>query len=95
MHFKSNYRQDNTLQITYQEKEVQEVNNTKFLRLGLDNYITWKTHIGIILTKLSRVCYITRSLHFLNDLSTIKTIYYAYFHAIMEYGTIFWELLTE
>jgi hypothetical protein len=39
-HFKSNHRQDSTLQITHQGQEVQEVNKIKFLGLGLDKYIT-------------------------------------------------------
>jgi hypothetical protein len=56
MHFKSNHHQDSTLQITHKGQEVQEVNNLKFLGLRLDKYITWKTHVDVILAKLSRAC---------------------------------------
>jgi hypothetical protein len=69
---------------------VKEVVDTKFLGLGLDNHMKRKTHIDLILPKLSRACYIIRSMYFLSDISTLKVIYYAYFHAIMEYGVIFW-----
>jgi hypothetical protein len=50
----------------------------------------WKTHIDLILPKLSRACYVIRSMYLINDISTLNMIYYAYFHAIMEYGIIFW-----
>jgi hypothetical protein len=54
----------------------------------------WKTHIDLILPKLNRACYVVRSMYILNDISTLKVIYYAYFHTIMEYGIIFWGKLS-
>jgi hypothetical protein len=69
---------------------VKEAADTKFLRLDLHNHMTWKTHIDLILPKLSSTCYIIRSTYFLNDICTLKVIYYAYFHTIMGYGIIFW-----
>ena len=89
LHFKSNYLQSSAIQISCQGKTVKEVVGTKFLGLGLDNHMKWKTHVDLILPKLSRACYVIRSMYFLNDISTLKVIYYAYFHATMEYG-IFW-----
>jgi hypothetical protein len=62
---------------------VKEVVDTKFLGFGLDNHMKWKTHIDLILPKLSRACYVIRSMYFLNDISTLKVVYYAYFHAMV------------
>jgi hypothetical protein len=91
MYCTSNYLQSSAIQISYQGKTVKVVVDTKFLGLGLENHMKWKTHIDLILLpKLSRACYVIRSMYFLNDTSTLKVIYYVYFHTIMEYGFIFW-----
>jgi hypothetical protein len=90
LHFKSIYLQSSAIQISYHGKTVKKIADTKFLGLGLDNHMKWKTHIDLILPKLSRACYVIRFMYFLRDISTLKVIYYAYFHAIMEYGIIFW-----
>jgi len=52
--------------------------------------MSWKTHIDAILPKLSLACFALRSLKPYVSLLTLKAIYYAYFHAIMSYGGIFW-----
>ena len=66
----------------------------KLLGLDLDHHMNWKTHIDKIIPKLSRACYIirsvyARSVYFLIDVSTFTKIYYAYFHSVMKYGIIF------
>jgi hypothetical protein len=90
LHFKSNYLQHSTIQISCHRKKVKEVVDTKLLGLGRDNCMKYKTHIDLILLKLSRACYLIRSMYFLSDISTFKVIYYAYFHTTEEYGIIFW-----
>ena len=52
--------------------------------------MTWKTHIDAILPKLSSACFAVRSIKPYVSHQTLKTIYYAYFHAILSYGVIFW-----
>ena len=52
--------------------------------------MTWKTQIDAILPKLSSACFAMRSVKPYVSHQTLKAIYYAYFHAIMSYGIIFW-----
>ena len=70
--------------MSYHETNVKQAIHTKFLGLN------WKTHIHKVITKLSRACYVIGFVYFLNVISTFKTIYYAYFHSVIEYGIIFW-----
>ena len=42
-----------TLQIGYKEKYSEEIVNTKFLGLQIDNHINWKNHIEQMIQKLS------------------------------------------
>jgi hypothetical protein len=83
MHFSSNHLQDNIVQISCEGKEIKEVINIKFLGLGLDNHMKWKTHIDLIIAQLSRTCYVIIRMHFLSDISTLKMIHYVYFHSIL------------
>ena len=52
--------------------------------------LTWNTHIYGILPKLSSACFAICLVKPYVSQQTLKAIYYAYFHAIMKYGVIFW-----
>ena len=52
--------------------------------------MTWKPQIDAILPKLSSACFAIRSVKPYVSHQTLKAIYYAYFHAIMSFGIIFW-----
>jgi hypothetical protein len=74
-----------TLSIGYNDKCIEEKVNTKFLGLQIDNHLNWKNHIDQLVPKLNGACYADRSmLH----ISTLKSIYFAYFHSLMKYGII-------
>jgi hypothetical protein len=57
--------------------------------------MNWKKHVAKILPKLSRACYAVKAMHPFSSLNTLKMIYFAYFHTIIQYGIIFWENSTE
>jgi hypothetical protein len=78
-----------TLTIGYQDRYIEEVVNTTFLGVHLDNHLNWNNHIDQIIPKLSAACYAVREMyHFLNE-NTLKSIYFVYFHRIVKYGVIF------
>jgi hypothetical protein len=60
------------------------------LRLELDKNISWKNYVQKILPKLRNACYLARRMHPCCKSNTLKMIYFAYFHAVLEYGIIFW-----
>jgi hypothetical protein len=78
------------LTIGYKDKFIEEVVNTKFLGIHLDNRLNWKDHIDQIIPKLSVACYAVRQMYHTNNNNTLKSIYFAYFHSTVKYGTIFW-----
>ena len=49
------------IQITYEDKPISIVNETKLLGLFINNNLSWKTHIECIKSKLSSACYAVRS----------------------------------
>jgi ribosomal protein L36 len=47
-------------------------------------------HVQKILPKLCSACYLVRRMYPFFDINTLKMIYSAYFHSVMEFGIIFW-----
>jgi hypothetical protein len=95
MKFTSSYHQNEAFQITHQKRIITGINNTTFLGLELDKNISWKNHVQKMLPKLSSACYLARRMYPCCKSNTLKMIYFAYFHAVMEYGIIFWGDLGE
>jgi IS1 family transposase len=78
------------LNIGYKDKYIEETLNSKFLGLHLDNHLNWKAHIDQMIPKLSGACYAVRSVLHISNINTLKSIYFTYFHFIVQYGIIFW-----
>jgi hypothetical protein len=90
MKFSSSYHQNEAFQIIYQKKIIIGINSTKFLGLELDKNICWKNHVKKNLAKLSSACCLVRRTYPGCKSNTLETIYFASFHAVMEYGIILW-----
>jgi hypothetical protein len=95
MKFTSSYQQNEAFQIIYQKKIITGTNNTKFFGLELDKNISWKNHFPKIIPKLSSACYLVRRMYPYCTSNTLRTIYFTYFHTVMECGIIFWGVSVE
>jgi hypothetical protein len=78
------------LNIGHKDKYIEETVNSKFLGLHLDNHLNWKDHTDQMVPKFSGACYAVRSVFHISNINTLKSIYFAYFHSIIQYGIIFW-----
>jgi len=76
------------------KKTIIGINNTKFLGLELDKNISWRNRVQKILPKLSSACYLARRMYPCCKSCTLEMIFFACFHAVMEYGDIFWGRLS-
>jgi hypothetical protein len=79
----------NEINIT-NNKIISNTSNLKFLGIIIDNTLSWKSHIDMIVPKLSQACFIATVIKPFLSWDTLKMIYYEYFHAIITYGLIFW-----
>ena len=63
---------------------------TKFLGIYVDENLIWDHHIEQLSNKISRNLYFIRSAK--NQLTklSIRTLYYAYIHSILNYGILLW-----
>jgi hypothetical protein len=87
--FTSNNHQPGNFRIIYQNKLLSGVNNIKLLGLQIDKNLNWETHVHYLLPKLSSACYLIRRMYPFFNMHTLKMIYHACFHSVMEFGIIF------
>jgi len=78
------------LKIGYNNNFITSSTHTKFLGITLNNTLSWNNHIYSIMKKLSRACYIIRNAKTCMSASSLRKIYYAFFHSVMSYGIMFW-----
>jgi hypothetical protein len=71
-------------QIKYEDKQISIPNETKFLRVNINNNLSWKTHIESIKSKLSSACYAVRSVKPYVTTNTLKMLYHSYFHSVID-----------
>jgi hypothetical protein len=88
MHFATNNISLLNFDITFKDKKLTTVDSIKFLRLTLDNSLSWEKHIEAIIPKLSTVTFAMRVVQPFLSLDSLKLIYYSYFHLILAYGSI-------
>jgi hypothetical protein len=86
MKFITNNSPQSALHIGYKEKYIEETVKTKFLGLHIGNHLNWKNHIDQMIPKLSGACYTVRLMFHISNITTLKSIYFTYFHSIIKYG---------
>jgi hypothetical protein len=72
-------------------KLISSTSNLKFLGLKIDNTLTRKGHIEMIVPKVSAACFAVTAVKPFMSRDTLMMIYYSYFHSMMNYGLIFWR----
>jgi len=77
------------LKIGFNNNFITNISYTKFLGVRMDNTLPWNNHIDLLVKKLSTTCHIIRNAKTYMSASSLKMIYYAFFHSAMSYGIIF------
>jgi hypothetical protein len=88
--FRTKNSQKIDLNITFAEEYITNSTNIKFLRLIIDENLSWKCHIEQALIKLSSACYAMKVVTPLIGDKTLRIIYFAYVHSLLSYGIILW-----
>lgn len=74
--------------IEIENSKIQNVEQTKFLGLIVDENLTWNSHIETIQNKISSGLYILRNMSMFCSVETLKMIYYAHIHSHISYGIV-------
>jgi len=90
MKFKTQTSPEIDLEISHVNKLIYKVHDINFLGIYVDSTLFWKIHIEQITHELSAACHVMRSVKPFMSQQTLKMVYCAYLHSIMNYGLIFW-----
>ena len=78
------------LQISIQDKEIETVSNTKLLGIHLDSSLTWAKHVAVISNKIcKRLALLKRLKQFLSPHARLA-FYNALVQLLMDYGACVW-----
>jgi len=80
------------LHLTYNNIKISNTEHSKFLGLTINNRLSWKSHIDLMIPKLNTATYVIRSLKQILNLETLKKAYFSFAHSILSYGIIFWGI---
>jgi hypothetical protein len=60
------------IQVSYSNVQISNNSTVSFLGLKIDNLLTWKYHIDVLVVKLNRSCFAVRSVKSILSLETLK-----------------------
>lgn len=83
------------LNIKHDNINIEQVLETKFLGLHIDNKLTWKKQAQEICTKLSKFAYMLFKLNKVVKTDSLLTAYHGYVASALRYGIIFWGNCTD
>ena len=76
--------------ITMDKSYILRVNVTKFLGVNIDENVTWKNHISVVKSKLSKTIGIMYTASTILNQSSLFTLYCSLFLPYMIYGLAIW-----
>jgi len=95
VHFTTKRNMTTNLEIEFNNKFINNSSYTKFLGVTIDHMLSWKNHIDLFVKKLCTACYILQNAKTYMSASSLKMIYYTFFHSAMSYGIMFWGNLSH
>jgi len=76
------------MHILYENRQINNTYNTKFLRLIIDSSLSWKAHTDELTAKLNKACYATRLVKPSMSSEVFRIIYFSYIYSITSYDII-------
>lgn len=90
----SNYEVNNSIKINNevinQVGKYKNDESVKFLGLYIDKHLTWKEHINIISSKISRAIFAINRVKYFLPYKSLKSLYYVLIHSHITYGIQAW-----
>ena len=80
----------NQIDIKIKDKEINRVEICKYLGIMFYYNLRWDKNIQYIIKKTKYLIYIFYKISKSMTIETLRMIYYAYFHSIINYGIIAW-----
>ena len=72
------------------KEKLKRVNSCKYLGVNFDCNLKWDEHINYLMKKTSYLNLVLYKINKFMQINTLKVIYYAFFHSVINYGIITW-----
>ena len=79
-----------TRQIIIENNVLEQVDNTKFLGVYIDQHLTWKTHVNFIAAKISKSVGLLYKAKYYLPSKSLLTLYYALVYPYLTYCNLIW-----
>ena len=79
-----------TRQIIIENNVLEQVDNTKFLGVYIDQHLTWKTHVNFIAAKISKSIELLNKAKYYLPSKSLLTLYYALIYPYLTYCNLIW-----
>ena len=83
-------RQLNPIQFSINGRDIDVVSHFNYLRIILDENISWKKHVAMITNKLSKISGVLHRLKYIYPQNILETIYKSLFVPHLNYGLLLW-----
>ena len=79
-----------TRQIIIENNVLEQVDNTKFLGVYIDQHLTWKTHVNFTAAKISKSVGLLYKAKYYLPSKSLLTLYYALIYPYLTYCNLIW-----
>ena len=93
LHLRNNLIFD--LKIKLNGKRLSETDSFKYLRIQIDERLTWKQQVNYVALKLNKANAMLSKLRHVLDIKTLRSVYYAIFESHLCYASLVWAQNTN
>ena len=93
LHLRNNLIFD--LKIKLNGKRLSETDSFKYLRIQIDERLTWKQQVNHVALKLNKANAMLSKLRHVLDIKTLRSVYYAIFESHLCYASLVWAQNTN
>ena len=86
----TNKKPKHKLKLSINDEDIQQVKNTTFLGIIIDECLTWSEHVTQVAKKITRVSGIIAKIRYFLNRNALKLVYYALVYPYLTYGNLIW-----
>ena len=79
------------IRIKLNNKEIEQVKETVFLGVVLDEYLTWRSHIAFVANEISKSIGIIRKASFFLNKQSLRILYFSTIYPYLQYRNLVWS----